>query len=59
MTNTQLAAVLGHAQTHTTERYSAIARSRQQRLGSIAFEAAMGNVAPPVKGSSKIASIRK
>ena len=42
MTNTQLAAVLGHSQTHTTERYSAIARSRQQRLGSLAFGAAMG-----------------
>ena len=61
MTNTQLAAVLGHSQTHTTERYSAIARSRQQRLGSIAFEAAMGNVAPPVRhpASGKIVSIRK
>ena len=42
MTNTQLAAVLGHSQTHTTERYAAIARSRQQRLGSIAFKAAVG-----------------
>jgi hypothetical protein len=41
MTNTQLAAVLGHSQTHTTERYAAIARSRQQRLGSLAFMAAM------------------
>ena len=49
MTNTQLAAVLGHSQTHTTERYSAIARSRQQRLGSIAFSAAMGGVAPLVR----------
>jgi integrase len=42
MTNTQLAAVLGHSQTQTTERYAAIARSRQQRLGSLAFNAAMG-----------------
>ena len=42
MTNTQLAAVLGHSQTHTTERYAAIARSRQQRLGRLAFSAAVG-----------------
>jgi integrase len=45
MTNTQLAAVLGHAQTRTTERYSDLARSRKQRLGRIAYDAAMGN--PP------------
>ena len=47
MTNSQLAAVLGHAQSRTTERYSAIARSHQQRLGRIAFDAAMGNLAEP------------
>jgi len=47
MSNTQLAAVLGHSQTHTIERYSAIARSRQQRLGSLAFGAAMGRYPEP------------
>ena len=47
MSNTQLAAVLGHSQTHTTERYSAIARSRKQRLGSFAFDAAMGRYPEP------------
>ena len=62
MTNTQLAAVLGHSQTHTTERYSAIARSRQQRLGSIAFRAAMGNAVEPPRthpGGPTVVAIRK
>jgi integrase len=58
MTGAQLAAVLGHAQTRTTERYSDLARSRKQRLGRVAFDAAMGE--PPIShsdaGSSNVAA---
>ena len=47
MTNTQLAAVLGHSQARTTERYTEIARSRKQRLGRVAFDAAIGTAPLP------------
>jgi integrase len=62
MTGSQLAAVLGHAQTRTTERYSDLARSRKQRFGRIAFDAAMGSrcdVKLEHNPSSNVVSIRE